>query len=62
MEKVMWFFADEHFNILTEMMMEIDAKEQVIELLKRKVTPGEYHLGYFKRNGTQKVFEEKILV
>lgn len=57
MEEVMWFFADENKKVVAQTLMGITKEEQAIDTLSGMVPKGRYILGYFRNNGTQKVFE-----
>lgn len=56
MEQVMWFFADENKKVVAQALKAINEKKQAIDELSLKVEKGSYVLGYFKSDGTQKVF------
>jgi len=56
MEQVIWFFADENEDILAQIIMGIDEKEQAIDDLSSKVLHGRYNLGYIHADGTKTIF------
>ena len=55
-EEVMWFFGDQSGNVVAKTMMKVIEEEQAIDALSLQVPHGSYTLGYFRSNGTQKVF------
>lgn len=57
MEQVMWFFADENNNkLIAQTLMGVNEEEQAIDTLSLQVPKGRYILGYFRNDGTQKVY------
>lgn len=57
MEQVMWFFADENHKVVAQTLMGVNEEEQAIDALSLMINKGKYILGYFRSNGTQKIFE-----
>lgn len=58
MEQVMWFFANENErHPIAQVLMGINEEEQAIDALSLQVPKGRYILGYFRMNGTQKIYE-----
>lgn len=56
-KQVMWFFADENGNVIAQMLMAENEEEQAIDELSLMVPHGRYVLGYFRSDGTKKVYE-----
>jgi hypothetical protein len=56
MEQVMWFFANEDNNVIAKFLCGINEEELAIDELSLKVPKGRYILGYFKSDGSQKIF------
>ena len=57
MEEVMWFFADEKNKVVAQTLKRTDEEEEAIDALSAMVPKGKYILGYFRSDGTQKVFK-----
>ena len=57
MEEVMWFFADENRKVLAQTLERKNEEEQAIDKLSLQVPHGRYILGYFRSDGTKKVYE-----
>lgn len=57
MEEVMWFFADENRKVLAQTLKRKNEEEQAIDKLSLQVPHGRYILGYFRSDGTKKVYE-----
>ncbi len=57
MEEVMWFFADENRKVLAQTLKRKNEEEQAIDELSLQVPHGRYILGYFRSDGTKKVYE-----
>ncbi len=57
MEQVMWFFANEERKVLAQTLKGINEEEQAIDELMLQVPRGRYILGYFRSDGTKKVYE-----
>lgn len=57
MEEVMWFFVDENRKVLAQTLKRKNEEEQAIDKLSLQVPHGRYILGYFRSDGTKKVYE-----
>lgn len=57
MEKVTWFYEDDNGNMVNHVSMGILEKEKAVELLNCICPKGKYILGYFKTDGTKRLFK-----
>lgn len=56
-KQVMWFFANEDGNIIAQVSKAECEEEQAIDELSLMVPHGRYILGYFRSDGTKKLYE-----
>lgn len=57
MEQVMWFFADESGKVLEQTLKGINEEEQAIDELSLRVQHEKYILGYFRSDGSKKIYQ-----
>lgn len=56
-KQVTWFFADENKKVIAKVLMAENEEEQAVDKLSLMVPRGRYILGYFRPDGTKKVYE-----
>lgn len=56
-KQVMWFFANENGKVIAQVLKEESEEEQAIDELSLMVPHGRYILGYFRSDGTKKVYD-----